>query len=211
MSSLSKPVSQFTAVGTTTRRKRLDHRWLMNQTQRLHQLPSIPKWMQKCDSKKYRCLKKTLKHLTSRLAIRRLQNAEISKRYDQCEVISKDIQEVRVQKCALESELAAFCWKERSLSGTNKRRGMKPNMGIRLVPNVVSQAVISTLLTRVTSLFHLLHHSLAHTLMLFDQLPQKLSVCRQQKSTHEEIAVIICGVRHELYVTTDHELKHFFC
>ena len=115
-----------------------------------------------------------------------------------------------MQKCALESELAAFCRKERSLSGTNKRRGMKPNMGIRLVPNVVSQAVISTLLTRVTSLFHLLHHSLAHTLMLLDQLPQKLSVCRQQKSTHEEIAVTICGVRHELYVTTDPELKHFF-
>ena len=37
-----------------------------------------------------------------------MQNAEISKRYDQCEVISKEIQEVRVQKCALESELAAF-------------------------------------------------------------------------------------------------------
>ena len=39
---------------------------------------------------------------------KRLQNAEINKRYDQCEVISKEIQEVKVQKRALESELAAL-------------------------------------------------------------------------------------------------------
>ena len=44
---------------------------------------------------------------------KRLQNAEISKRYDQCEVISKEIQEVKVQKRALESELAAFRRKEK--------------------------------------------------------------------------------------------------
>ena len=47
---------------------------------------------------------------------KRLQNAEINKRYDQCEVISKEIQEVKVQKCALESELAAFRRKEKKTS-----------------------------------------------------------------------------------------------
>ena len=47
---------------------------------------------------------------------KRLQNAEINKRYDQCEVISKEIQEVKVQKCVLESELAAFCRKEKKIS-----------------------------------------------------------------------------------------------
>ena len=58
-------------------------------------------------------------------------------------MISKEIQEVKVQKRALESELAAFCQMEKTLSGTNKRSesiGMKPDMVIRLVSNFVPHA-----------------------------------------------------------------------
>ena len=66
-------------------------------------------------------------------------DCKISKRCDQCEVISKEVQEVKVQKRALESELAAFRWKETIFSGAkevNLHVEMKLDMAIRLVPNI---------------------------------------------------------------------------
>ena len=152
--------------------------------------PKRPKMDTEMRQQRMQVLEEDIEALNNQMNYKRkrLQNAEINKRYDQCEVISKEIQEVKVQKRALESELAAFCRKEKNLD-TNKRRksvGMKPDVAIRLVPNFVPQAVVSTPLTTVTSL-HLLHHSLACILMLLGQLPLKLSVMttlvyRQQKS-----------------------------
>ena len=58
---------------------------------------------------------------------KRLQNAEINKRYDQCEVISKEIQEIKVQKRALESELAAFCRKEKKSQCYKQKKRIRRN------------------------------------------------------------------------------------
>ena len=77
--------------------------------------PKRPKMDTEMRQQRMQVLEEDIEALNNQMNYKRkrLQNAEINKRYDQCEVISKEIQEVKVQKRALESELAAFCRKEK--------------------------------------------------------------------------------------------------
>ena len=77
--------------------------------------PKCPKMNAEMRQQKMQVLEENIEALNNQMNYKRkrLQNAEINKRYDQCEVISNEIQEVKVQKRALESELAAFCRKEK--------------------------------------------------------------------------------------------------
>ena len=80
--------------------------------------PKRPKMDTEMRQQRMQVLEEDIEALNNQMNYKRkrLQNAEINKRYDQCEVISKEIQEVKVQKRALESELAAFCQKEKKIS-----------------------------------------------------------------------------------------------
>ena len=73
--------------------------------------PKCPKMDTEMRQQRMQVLEEDIEALNNQMNYKRkrLQNAEINKRYDQCEVISKEIQEVKVRKRALESELYASC------------------------------------------------------------------------------------------------------
>ena len=60
--------------------------------------PKRPKMDAEMRQQKIQVLKEDIEALNKQISYKQkpLQNAEISKRYDQCEVISKEIQQVRV-------------------------------------------------------------------------------------------------------------------
>ena len=132
-----------------------------------------------------------------------MQNPEISKRYDQCEVISKEIQEVRVQKCALESELAAFRRKEKKSQWYQRKKRIcrnKTQHGNRTSAQRLSSSDLNTSDESDFSFSSPPSFTGSYS-YASRSTSQKLSVCKQQKSTHTEITVTICGVCRELYVT----------
>ena len=91
--------------------------------------PKRPKMDAEMRQQRMQVLEEDIEALNNQMNYKRkrLQIAEINKRYDQCEVISKEIQEVKVQKRALESELAAFRRKEKKPQCYRQKKRIRRN------------------------------------------------------------------------------------
>ena len=72
--------------------------------------------MYTCDKKRIKMLKEDIEALNKQISYKQkqLEQAEFSKRYEQCEIIHKEMQESRQQRCTLENELGRMVSKEAS-------------------------------------------------------------------------------------------------